>query len=491
MTTDPLTPDDTPGDAACLDPLIRALVDRVPVTAGGSFPVLDPSTGALIVEVPRVGPAEIRKAVDRAAEMLPVWARTPSRRRSDVLRGAFVLMLDELEPVALLMSLEMGKTRADARAEVRYAAEFFRWFSEEAVRIRGELRTAPSGSHRILTIERPVGVALLLTPWNFPAAMATRKLAPALAAGCTAILKPAEDTPLTALYLADLLHRAGLPPGVATVLTTDRPGELVEHALADPRIRKVSFTGSTPVGRQLLRHAAERITNTSLELGGNGPFVVLDDADLDAAVEGAVIAKMRNGGQACTAANRFLVQASVAGEFTQRLAARMAALRLGPAADEGTELGPLVNAPAGGGRRSRRGGRDGRGPRVHGRHRSRPARLVLPGHGARRRPPRLSALGRGDFGPVAPVITIADEDDAVTLANAGELGLAGYVYSRDLGRALAVAERLECGMVGVNRGVVSDPAAPFGGWKQSGLGREGGIEGIHEYLETTYLAAAW
>ncbi|MDN5933747.1 MAG: aldehyde dehydrogenase family protein, partial [Pseudonocardia sp.] len=306
-----------------IDELLGTLLQAHAPAAGDAFAVLNPSTGEPIAEVARATGSAVDHAIDEAARALPRWSATAPRRRSEILRAAHELMLAELEPLALLMSLEMGKTRADARAEVHYAAEFFRWFSEEAVRIGGELRTAPSGSNRILTVHRPVGVALLLTPWNFPAAMATRKLAPALAAGCTAVLKPAEDTPLTALYLADLLTRAGLPDGVVHVLTTDRPGELVERALADPRVRKLSFTGSTPVGRALLRQTADRIVNTSLELGGNAPFLVLDDADLDDAVEGALFAKMRNGGQACTAANRFLVHEAVADEFAERLSARM------------------------------------------------------------------------------------------------------------------------------------------------------------------------
>ncbi|MEJ2889574.1 NAD-dependent succinate-semialdehyde dehydrogenase [Actinomycetospora aeridis] len=470
-------------------PLLERLV---PSTSGDTFTVLDPSTGEPIAEVPRVDGAAVGAAVEEASRVLPGWAATAPRRRSEILAAAHELMLDELEPLAWLMSLEMGKTRADARAEVRYAAEFFRWFAEEAVRIGGELRTAPGGANRILTVHRPVGVTLLLTPWNFPAAMAARKLAPALAAGCTALLKPAEDTPLTALYLADLLARAGVPEGVVHVLTTDRPGELVERALADPRVRKLSFTGSTPVGRALLRQTAERIVNTSLELGGNAPFVVLDDADLDAAVEGAMIAKMRNGGQACTAANRFLVHTAVADDFAELLSARMAALVVGPGTDEATQLGPMVNARRRHDLATRVESAVGDGAKVHtgGAPLDRPGffypATVLSGVD------REGVLSVDEtFGPVAPIITIADDDDAVALANASEYGLAGYVYSRDLGRALAVGERLGVGMVGVNRGALSDPAAPFGGTKQSGLGREGGFEGIYEFLETTYLAADW
>ncbi|MDL5159786.1 NAD-dependent succinate-semialdehyde dehydrogenase [Actinomycetospora termitidis] len=472
---------------------VHGLLARLaPPTSHDTFSVLDPSTGEPIAEVARVGAAEVDAAVDAAADALPAWSATAPRRRSEILHAAHALMLAELEPLALLMSLEMGKTRADARAEVRYAAEFFRWFAEEAVRIGGELRTAPGGANRIATVHRPVGVALLLTPWNFPAAMATRKLAPALAAGCTALLKPAEDTPLTAVYLGDLLSRAGVPDGVVHVLTTDRPAELVEWALADARVRKVSFTGSTPVGRSLLRQTADRVVNTSLELGGNAPFLVLEDADLDDAVEGAMYAKMRNGGQACTSANRFLVHSAVVDDFAERLTGRMAALRVGPGTDEATELGPMVNAKRQRDLAARVDGAVGAGAKVHtgGEPLERPGffypATVLSGVG------RESVLSVEEtFGPIAPIIEVESDDDAVALATDTEFGLAAYVYSRDLGRALSVGERLQAGMVGVNRGAISDPAAPFGGMKQSGLGREGGFEGIHEYLEVSYLAVAW
>lgn len=473
--------------------MIDSLLERlVPPAPGDVFTVLDPSSGEQIAEVPRVDGVAVDAAIEEAARALPAWAATPPRRRSEILHAAHELMLDELEPLAWLMSLEMGKTRADARAEVRYAAEFFRWFAEEAVRVGGELRTAPGGLNRIMTVHRPVGVTLLLTPWNFPAAMAARKLAPALAAGCTALLKPAEDTPLTAIHLADLLARAGVPEGVIHVLTTDRPGELVERALADPRIRKLSFTGSTPVGRSLLRQTAERIVNTSLELGGNAPFLVLEDADLDDAVEGAMVAKMRNGGQACTAANRFLVHTAVADDFADLLSSRLAALTVGPGTDETTQLGPMVNARRQHDLAARVDTAASEGAKVH----TGGAPLDRPGFfypaTVLSKVDRKSVLSVDEtFGPVAPIIEIADDDDAVALSNASEYGLAGYVYSRDLGRALAVGERLQVGMVGVNRSAISDPAAPFGGMKQSGLGREGGFEGIHEFLETTYLAVDW
>ncbi len=460
--------------------------------SGGSFAVLDPSTGAEIASVPRAGADDVRRAVSAAASALPDWAATPPRERGEVLRRAFELMIEQREELAYLMSLEMGKSLTDARGEVTYAAEFFRWFSEEAVRVGGELRTAPSGANRILTFRKPVGVALLLTPWNFPAAMATRKLAPALAAGCAVVLKPAEDTPLTALVLAQLLAEAGAPAGVVNVVTTDRPGELVTTALEDARVRKLSFTGSTGVGRTLLKQAADRIMNCSMELGGNDPFIVLDDADLDAAVEGAMVAKMRNGGQACTAANRFLVQESVAEQFAAKLAATMGALRVGAGTAEGTQLGPMINARAvegiadkvsrtlSAGASALIGGERSSGPGFFY-----PATVLTD-------VPRDSAVATEEvFGPVAPIITVRDEDDALAIANDTEMGLIGYVYSGSLARGLRVGERMEVGMVGLNRGLVSDPAAPFGGVKQSGLGREGGFEGIDEYLETTYVATNW
>jgi succinate-semialdehyde dehydrogenase / glutarate-semialdehyde dehydrogenase len=460
--------------------------------SGGTFAVLDPSTGNEIASVPRAGVDDVATAIAAASAALPEWAATPPRDRAEVLRRAFELMTARKEDIATLMSLEMGKSLTDARGEAGYAAEFFRWFSEEAVRIGGELRTAPSGANRILTFRRPVGVSLLLTPWNFPAAMATRKIAPALAAGCTVILKPAGETPLTALLLGAILAEAGAPAGVVNVLTTNDPGTLTTAALSDARVRKLSFTGSTGVGRMLLKQAADRIVNTSMELGGNDPFVILDDADLDAAVDGAMLAKMRNGGQACTAANRFLVQSSVAEQFGSRLAARMGELVVGPGTAENTQLGPMINERAvdgiadkvdrtvAAGATAVLGGTRPSGPGFFY-----PA-TVLTGV------PRDSAAATEEvFGPVAPIIAVRDEDEAIAIANDTEMGLTGYVYSGSLARGLRVSERLEVGMVGLNRGLVSDPAAPFGGVKQSGLGREGGFEGIDAYLETSYVATSW
>jgi succinate-semialdehyde dehydrogenase/glutarate-semialdehyde dehydrogenase len=466
------------------------LVDGKWEDGSGRFDVLDPSTGAVLASVADSTPADADRAVAAAAAALPGWAATAPRERSEILRRAYELMIAQAEDIAVLMSLEMGKALADSRSEVAYAAEFFRWYAEEAVRVGGELRTAPSGANKILTLKRPVGVSLLLTPWNFPAAMATRKIAPALAAGCTAICKPAEDTPLTVLLIARLLTEAGVPAGVVNVLPVKDPGPLVEHLLADTRVRKVSFTGSTAVGARLLARSAETITSASMELGGNGPFLVCEDADLDAAVDGAMLAKMRNGGEACTAANRFLVHRSVAAEFTRRLAERMGALRVGAGTDPDTQVGPMIHERAVAGLTDKVDRTVAAG-----------ARVVLGGTAGEGCffPPTVLADVPADsaaateelFGPVAPVIPVDDDDQAVAIANRSELGLAAYVYTGDLARGLRLCERLEVGMVGLNRGIVSDPAAPFGGVKQSGLGREGSHEGIEEYLETLYIATTW
>src|SRR5664279_734729 len=394
--------------------------------SGGSFAVFDPSTGDEIATVSRAGADDVQRAVSAAATAQPDWAATAPRERAEVLRRTFELMSARREEIAHLMSLEMGKSLTDARGETAYAAEFFRWFAEEAVRIGGELRTSPSGANRILTFRKPVGVALLLTPWNFPAAMATRKIGPALAAGCTVVLKPAQETPLTALLLASLLSEAGAPAGVVNVLTTDRPRDLVDVALTDSRVRKLSFTGSTEVGRALLRQAADRVVNCSMELGGNAPFIVLDDADLDAAVEGAMLAKMRNGGQACTAANRFLVQESVAASFASRLAARMGTLRMGAGTAEGTELGPMINARAVEGIADKVDRSVAAGASVViGGTRATGAGFFYPAT-VLRDVPRDSAVATEEvFGPIAPIIAVRDEDDALAIANDTEMGLSG------------------------------------------------------------------
>ena len=456
---------------------------------GRGIEVINPSTGLPLAEVADGSIADALAAVDAAEAAAPGWRATPHRQRSEILRRLFTRMTEEAEALARLISLENGKALSDARGEVAYAAEFFRWYAEEATRIAGEFRRTPSGSHNILVDHEPIGICVLITPWNFPAAMATRKIGPALAAGCTVILKPASETPLTAYAMARLAAEAGVPPGVINVLTTRQPGPVTEVMLADPRVRKLSFTGSTGVGRNLLAEAAKTVVSCSMELGGNAPFLVFDDADLNAALDGAMIAKMRNAGEACTAANRFYVQNGIHDAFVEGLAQRMAALRVGSGTDPATQCGPMITrnavqkidrlvteAVAGG------------------------ARIITGGapmdtDGFYYPPTVLSNVPRDAriaheeiFGPVAPVYRFQTEDQAITLANSTEYGLAAYVYSTDLSRALRVSRRIESGMIGVNRGLMSDPAAPFGGVKQSGLGREGGVFGILEFMEAKYLA---
>jgi succinate-semialdehyde dehydrogenase/glutarate-semialdehyde dehydrogenase len=405
-------------------------------------------------------------------------------------------MTEQAEDLARLVTLENGKALVDAKGEVAYAAEFFRWYSEEAVRAVGQVMTAPSGANKIVVLHQPVGICVLVTPWNFPAAMATRKIGPALAAGCTVVLKPASDTPLTALAMARILEEAGVPAGVVNVLPARRSGAVVSAMLHDPRVRKLSFTGSTEVGRVLLKEAADQVINCSMELGGNAPFLVFADADLDAAIEGAMVAKMRNGGEACTAANRFYVQRPVVEEFGRRLASRMEALRMGPGLDDGVQVGPLVNTDAvekvdelvrgavDGGAQAVVGGRRPADEKYAAGFYYEPTVLlhVRPGS---------TILEEEIFGPVAPIVTFDDEDEAIRLANATEFGLVSYVYTGDLARGLRVSEALDSGMVGLNRGLVSDPAAPFGGTKQSGIGREGGHDGMLDYLESKYVAVQW
>ena len=428
-------------------------------------------------------------AVDAAEAAAADWAARAPRERAEILRRAFDLMTARTDEVAHLIVREMGKPLPEARGETAYAAEFLRWFSEEAVRANGEFAIAPGGANRMLVAHAPVGIALLITPWNFPAAMATRKLGPALAAGCTVVLKPAQETPLTALAIVRLLEEAGVPQGVVNVVCTAEPAPLAEAVLGDPRVRKLSFTGSTAVGRRLLELCAPQVINASMELGGNSPFLVLDDADLDVAIAGAMAAKMRNGGEACTAANRFLVHESVAEDFTSGLTEAMAAVRVGNGFSEGAQLGPLINAAAR--EKVERLVADAvdRGARV------RTGGERLPGPGFFYPPTVLDGVQPGSamlaeevFGPVAPIMTFADDDEALALANDTEHGLVAFVFSRDLRRAMAVGERIETGMVGLNRGVVSDPAAPFGGAKQSGIGREGGHHGLLEFLEPKYFA---
>ena len=463
-----------------------------PAASGAVLAVDDPATGEVVAVVADAGVADALEAVEAAAAAFPAWAATAPRRRSEVLRRAFELMTERSEEIALLISTENGKALPDARSEVAYAAEFFRWYAEEAVRVPGRLATAPSGAHDVLVRHEPIGVVALVTPWNFPAAMATRKLAPALAAGCTAVLKPAEQTPLTALLVADLLAEAGVPDGAVNVVTTSDPGPVVDAVLHHPAVRMLSFTGSTEVGRVLLRSAADTVLKCAMELGGNAPFLVLEGADVEAALDGAMVAKMRNGGQACTAANRFYVHRSLAEEFTAGLAARMGAVVVGRGADPATGVGPLVDRAS-----------VDKAARLVQDAVARGARLVLGGRVpdgpgcfypptvVADVPPGADILREEVFAPVAPVVVVDDDEEAVAAANDTPFGLVSYVYARDVGRALAVGQRLEAGMVAVNRGLVSEPAAPFGGVKQSGLGREGSTEGLLEYTEAKYLAVAW
>jgi succinate-semialdehyde dehydrogenase / glutarate-semialdehyde dehydrogenase len=457
-----------------------------------TFVVDDPATGERIAEVADGSVEDGLAAVTAAHDALPGWAATPPRQRAEVLRRAFELMTERTEDLARLIVRENGKALPDARGEVTYAAEFFRWFAEEAVRAAGEVVIAPAGTNRILVLRQPIGVSILVTPWNFPAAMATRKIGPALAAGCTVVLKPASDTPLTALALGALLMDAGVPAGVVNVLPSRRSGPVVSAMLHDPRVRKLSFTGSTEVGRGLLHEAADCVVSCSMELGGNAPFVVFDDADLEAAVAGAMVAKMRNGGEACTAANRFLVQRGIAAEFGSKLAAAMGALRMGPGLEDGVQLGPLVNKASRDKVAELVGGAVGDGARiaVGGETPDGPGYFYAPT--VLVDVPKGAAILREEiFGPVAPLVVFDTEQDAVSLANDTEYGLVAYVYTTDLRRGLRVSEALESGMVGLNRPIVSDPAAPFGGVKQSGLGREGGHDGLLEFLETKYVAVAW
>jgi succinate-semialdehyde dehydrogenase/glutarate-semialdehyde dehydrogenase len=460
-----------------------------PAGDGARIDVLDPATGDVLAAVADASAEDALAAVDAAEAAAPGWAATAPRERAEILRRAFELMRAREDEITAAITAEMGKPLAEARGEAAYAAEFLRWFAEEAVRAEGEYAIAPGGAARILVLPQPVGIAVLVTPWNFPAAMATRKLGPALAAGCTAIVKPATETPLTTLLIVSLLEEAGLPPGVVGVLTTSRPRQVVATMVDDPRVRKLSFTGSTEVGRELLALAARSVVNVSMELGGNAPFLVLEDADVDAAVAGAMAAKLRNGGEACTAANRFLVHESVAERFTDALVAAMAAVRVGPGTEPGIELGPMINAAAVDKIDALVEDARDRGARVRtgGQRLDRPGWFYPPTVLDRVAPG--SAILRDEvFGPVAPLTTFTDEDAAIAAANDTEHGLVAYVFSRDLRRAMRVGEALETGMVGLNRGVVSDPAAPFGGVKQSGVGREGGGHGLREFLEPKYFS---
>lgn len=463
-----------------------------PASDGSTIEVLDPANGESIANVPSASEDDAMAAVDAAAKTMSSWADVSPTERGEILRRAFEMMTERAESLARLIVFEMGKTLSEAMGEIRYAAEFFRWYSGEAVRNDGTIKTAPGGDKKIVAIHQPVGVSLLITPWNFPAAMATRKIGPAVAAGCTMILKPASDTPLTALAVGALLEEAGLPPGVLNVIPSARSSKVVPGILRDDRVRKLSFTGSTEVGRTLLKDAADQIVNCSMELGGNAPFLVFGDADIDAAVEGAMIAKMRNGGQSCIAANRFLVHSAVADEFGETFSKAMGSVRVGPGLDDGVELGPMINQTAQSDLVAVVESLTGAGARVSvgGGAPDRPGFFF--------EPTVIQGVGRDDptlatevFGPVAPLVTFDSEDEAIALANDTIHGLAAYLYTADLGRAMRVAEAIETGMVGINRGLISDPAAPFGGVKESGIGREGAHAGLDEFLETKYIAVSW
>ena len=459
-----------------------------PAAGGATFDVEDPATGRTLLAVADAAPEDAVAALDAAAAAQESWATIPARERAEILRRAFDDVTARAEEFALLITLEMGKSLAEARAEVGYGAEFLRWFSEEAARIHGRFGAAPEGTSRLLVTKKPVGPCLLITPWNFPLAMATRKIAPALAAGCTVVLKPAELTPLTSLLLGRVLQASGVPDGVLNVVPTTEAAQVTGPLLRDPRLRKLSFTGSTAVGRALIEASAPNVLRTSMELGGNAPFVVFEDADLDEAVAGAMAAKLRNAGQACTAANRFLIHESVAWQFSQRLAQEMAAAVVGPGTGPDTTVGPLVDARARNKVRDlvtsavAEGATALTGGEPVGELGCFYAPTVL--SGVR---PGMRILQEEIFGPVAPVMTFSTEDEAVALANDTEYGLAAYIYTADIDRALQVGERIECGMVGLNTGVLSNAAAPFGGTKQSGAGREGGPEGIDEYLCVQYF----
>jgi succinate-semialdehyde dehydrogenase/glutarate-semialdehyde dehydrogenase len=448
-------------------------------TGGGELDVVDPSTEQVLTTVADATVADGTAALDAAVAAQPEWARTAPRDRGEILRRAFELVVERTEDLALLMTLEMGKPLAESRAEIAYGAEFFRWFSEEAVRIAGRWSTSPNGATRLLTMRQPVGPCLMITPWNFPLAMGTRKIGPAIAAGCTMVVKPASQTPLTMLALAGILAEAGLPDGVLNVVTTSTTGAVMEPLIRDPRLRKLTFTGSTPIGKQLVEQSAQGLLRVSMELGGNAPFLVFADADVDAAVEGAMLAKMRNNGEACTAANRFIVHESVAEQFSSALAERMGAMVVGRGTEDGVQVGPLIDAK----QRDKvaelvQDAVDG-GGQVLG--------FYFPPTVITAVAPDARVLREEVFGPVAPITTFGSDEQALALANDTEYGLVAYAFTRDLSRALAVAEGLETGMVGINQGVVSNPAAPFGGVKESGFGREGGTEGIGEYLETKYV----
>jgi succinate-semialdehyde dehydrogenase/glutarate-semialdehyde dehydrogenase len=458
-------------------------------TGGGTFAVGDPSTGETLCEVADATPEDAAAALDAAAGAQAEWAATPPNTRSEILQSAFELMGERSEELALLMTLEMGKSVTESKGEIAYAAEFFRWNAGEALRTAGDYKLAGNGTSRVLVMRQPVGPCYFITPWNFPTAMGTRKIGPAIAAGCTMVIKPAQNTPLSMLALASLLEECGLPAGVLNVITSTSSSAVSKPIISDPRLRKLSFTGSTEVGRSLIAQSADNVLKVSMELGGNAPFLVFGDADLDAAVEGAMVAKMRNVGEACTSANRFHVHESVAEEFAEKLAARMGAMRIGRGSDEGTEVGPLIDDDQ----------RDKVAELVDDAVAKGATAVVggkrVDGAGSFYEPTVLTGIADDArllkeeiFGPVAPIATFSTDEEAVAAANDTEYGLVSYVFTSDVKRALRVCDALETGMIGLNQGLVSNAGAPFGGVKASGIGREGGSEGILEYLETKYVA---
>ena len=481
-------------------PTQKSLLDAVPkqlliggswrdATGSNTLAVEDPATGRTLTHVADATVADGRAALDAAVAAQRGWASTAPRERGEILRAAYQRITERADEFALLMTLEMGKPLAESRGEVAYGAEFFRWFSEESVRVHGQWATSPDGKTRLMTMKQPVGPALMITPWNFPLAMGTRKMGPAFAAGCTMIVKPAQETPLTMLLLAKLMDEAGLPKGVLSVLPTTSPGPVSETLINDGRLRKLTFTGSTGVGKSLVKQSADKLLRTSMELGGNAPFIVFDDADVDAAVDGAILAKMRNGGEACTAANRFHVANSVREEFTEKLVKRMSEFTLGKGLDESATLGPLINSKQVATVEDLVSDAVSRGATVA-------VGGVAPGGPGNFYPATVLADVPADarilkeevFGPVAPITGFDTEEEGVAAANDTEYGLAAYIYTQSLDRALRAADGIQSGMVGINRGVISDPAAPFGGVKESGFGREGGFEGIEEYLDIKYIA---
>ncbi|WP_136709695.1 NAD-dependent succinate-semialdehyde dehydrogenase [Agromyces sp. H66] len=481
---------DTLQEATLLDRVADGLFiggEWLAAEGGKTFDVRDPSTGEVLKTIADASPADGIRALDAAVAAQDAWAATAPRERGEILRRAFDTLIARREEFALLMTLEMGKPLAEARGEVNYGAEFLRWFSEEAVRITGRYGLNPEGTGRIVVAQRPVGPSYFITPWNFPLAMATRKIAPALAAGCTVVVKPAALTPLTTVAFVQLLEEVGLPKGVVNVVTTTSSSKVSGPIIADPRLRKLSFTGSTEVGRKLIEQSAQGILRTSMELGGNAPFVVFEDADLDKAVDGAMIAKFRNIGQACTAANRFIVHESVAGEFAKRVTERVGAMRVGRGTEDGVAIGPLIDADAVASTDELVKDAVEKGAKVLA------GGAPIDGAGSFYAPTVLGNVGSDArllreeiFGPVLGITTFADEDEAVRLANSTEYGLISYVFTKDLARGHRMIDRLATGMMGLNTGLVSNAAAPFGGVKQSGIGREGGFEGIHEFLDTKY-----